>query len=155
MSTTSSHLPSSRLAHHQEGRAVATGPAATSSVLAHAPAVLGTLLLHAALAAGALVMFLPFLWMLTTALKPPAEVYLFPPRLLPSSPTLEHFARILQQGTFAGYFANSVVMALVQTMATVILGAMAGYAFARLEWPGRDGLFWLLVAKMMVPQIIT
>src|SRR6266545_6918281 len=103
MSTTSSHLPSSRLAHPDGEQAVATRPAATSSGFLRAPAVLRTVLLHAAMAVGALVMFLPFFWMLTTALKPPAEVYLFPPRWLPSNPTLEHFARILQQGAFAGY----------------------------------------------------
>jgi multiple sugar transport system permease protein len=113
------------------------------------------LLLHAALLAGAALMLLPFFWMVSTALKVPAEVYLFPPRWLPSAPTPDNFVRVLRDAPFGGYFLNSVIMAAAQTLGTLMLASMAGYSFARLQWPGREAVFWLIVAKMMVPSIIT
>jgi multiple sugar transport system permease protein len=118
-------------------------------------AALGRLLIHTALLLGAVWMLLPFLWMFSTAVKPTAEIFVFPPRWIPSAPTLDNFARVLAQASFGRYILNSAVMATVQAGATFLLASMAGYAFARLEWPGREPLFWLLVAKMMVPSIIT
>jgi multiple sugar transport system permease protein len=115
----------------------------------------GRLLLHAALLAAAVLMILPFFWMLSTAIKPPAEVYVFPPRWVPSTWTLDNFVHVLRNAPFARYFLNSAVMSVVQTAATVVFASMAGYAFARLQWPGRDAIFWLLMAKMMIPSTIT
>src|SRR5438477_86125 len=93
--------------------------------------------------------------MFTTALKPTPEIFVFPPRWIPNAPTLDNFNRVLAQTSFEQYVLNNKIITTIQTIATFLLTSMAGYAFARLKWPGREPLFWLLVAKMMVPSIIT
>lgn len=112
----------------------------------------------------------PFWWMIRTALTPAADIYTDNASLLPHNPTFINFARVLGLTTeaearaaggsgaqldFGRYLLNSVIycglIAVVQTM----LCAMAGYAFARLRFPGRDLIFGLLVAGLMVPPIFT
>jgi multiple sugar transport system permease protein len=99
----------------------------------------------------ALSMLLPFVWMLITALKDPAELAAYPPRFWPRQPSLDAFRRAWTAVPFARYFINSVVVALAITAGQVVTCSLAAYAFARLSFPGRDRLFWLYLATMMVP----
>jgi multiple sugar transport system permease protein len=99
-----------------------------------------------------LVVFLgPFLYMIGLALKPQSEVYSWPPQVLPAHPDWGNFARAWGQERFSRYFLNSTVVTIVSVVTNVLLGSMAGYAFARLRFPGRNLLFLAVVATLMIP----
>ena len=95
----------------------------------------------------------PLLLVLATAFKPPEEVFDF--RLWPLHPTLDNFRVILNETPFLRYFINSVGTTVPRVIGQVSIGVLAAYAFARLEFRGRDGLFRLYVATLMVPGTVT
>jgi len=98
----------------------------------------------------ALFALLPILWGFFSSLKPADRIVEFPPRLLPETPTLEHYRRIFADQ--AAYFiANSLAVSAASVLLTLALGAFAGYAIARFRFRGRDGLMMATVAIMSIP----
>jgi multiple sugar transport system permease protein len=112
---------------------------------------LATLLVHAALVAAAVVTLLPLLWMVSASLMPAGEASAVPPRWLPSAPTLAHYRALVTRLDLARAFRNSLVVATAVTVISVTLNALAGYAFARLAFAGRDRIFRLLLAALVIP----
>jgi len=108
-------------------------------------------LLYAVLAAGAALTLAPLLWMLSVSLMPAGEATALPPRLLPSAPTLEHYRALFTRLHLARAFANSALLAASITAVSLALNALAGYAFAKLRFPGRDRLFRALLAALVIP----
>lgn len=106
------------------------------------------------LVAGAL-MVIPFLWMLSTSLKPPGAALTVPPELIPAQPTFESYRRVLEIVPLGRMFFNSMVVTAVSVLGQVITSALAAYAFARMLWRGRDSLFLLYLATLMVPFQVT
>jgi ABC-type glycerol-3-phosphate transport system permease component len=104
-------------------------------------------LVNAVIAAVAL---LPILWGFFSSLKPSDRIVEFPPRLLPETPTLEHYRRIFADQA-ADYIANSLAVSAASVLLTLALGAFAGYAIARFKFRGRDGLMAATVAIMSIP----
>lgn len=107
---------------------------------------------------GVLVLFglttiLPFLYLLGAAFKGPGEIEHALP-LFPTAPTAENFRQALYLVPFGRFFLNSVFVALVVTAGTVLTSACAGYAFARLRFPGRDAIFLGYLSTMMVPWTV-
>jgi ABC-type glycerol-3-phosphate transport system permease component len=100
-------------------------------------------------------MLVPFAWMLVTSLKAPGEVFLYPPRWLPSRPQWQNYPDALTALPFARWYYNTVYIALTATLGQVLSAMLVGYAFARLRAPGRDVLFMLLVATMLLPEQVT
>jgi ABC-type glycerol-3-phosphate transport system permease component len=97
----------------------------------------------------------PFLWLCSIALRPVAETYVIPMPILPSTLTLENFAQMgARVPQMAVYYRNSFAITGASVAAVVLISALAGYAFARLRFPGRDLLFWLVVATMFLPSMI-
>jgi multiple sugar transport system permease protein len=109
------------------------------------------LLIHAVLAAGLVLTLAPLLWMLSASLMPAGEASVYPPRLLPSRVTLEHYTSLFARLNLARYFLNSLLIASAITLISLLLNSMAGYAFAKLRFPGRDGLFRILLSALVVP----
>jgi multiple sugar transport system permease protein len=99
-------------------------------------------------------MLVPFLWMTSTSLMDEFEVFRFPPRLLPSDPVWSNYPNALTAAPFGRFFINSVVMSLFIVSGHLITASTAGYAFARLRFPGRDKAFILFLANLMVPIIV-
>jgi multiple sugar transport system permease protein len=99
-------------------------------------------------------MLLPFLWMVATSLMAELEVYRFPPPLLPDTPRWENYPDALTARPFGRYFVNSFVFAAGLVLGQLITAATAGYAFAKLDFRGRDQLFLLVLATMMVPTVV-
>jgi multiple sugar transport system permease protein len=97
----------------------------------------------------------PFLWMLSTALKTRAEVFTFPPILIPPEPRWENFARVFEAFPFLKYARNSLFVTVSVTIFQTLTSAMAAYAFSRLRFPGRDRLFLLYLGTLMVPSVVT
>jgi multiple sugar transport system permease protein len=93
----------------------------------------------------ALINIAPVLWGVATSVRPAAEIFTFPPSFLPGDLTGEHYAQVLS-GTFTRNLANSLIYSTVATVAAVLLGAIAAYAFDRFRFPMRRSLFGVIVA---------
>lgn len=103
------------------------------------------------LVAGGLLMMIPFLWMISTSLKTRAEVFAVPPTLFPARPRFENYAEMWDALPFAGFFVNSVKLALLNTVGQLISCSMAAYAFAALRFRFRGPLFGLLLVTLIIP----
>jgi multiple sugar transport system permease protein len=112
---------------------------------------LGRGLLTLAVSAGALTMVLPFLWMVSTSLKSESEAFAWPPQLFPHTVHWHNYAEAWRMAPFARFFFNSSVVSLTVTGASLLLSTLAGYAFAKYRFRGRDALFLAVLATMMVP----
>jgi multiple sugar transport system permease protein len=110
-----------------------------------------TILKHILLLLGAVVMIMPFIWMLSTSLKPPAEVLSWPPKFIPRHVTLENYVTVFKTAPFVRFFFNSVAMASVSTFSILLTSALAGYVFGKFDFPGKGFLFILILATAMVP----
>ena len=111
----------------------------------------GRALVYGALVAGSVVMLLPLAWMPPAALKPLYEVMRIPPTWIPQEPTLENFRAVFAQFPFGRYFLNSLITATGITLSVVLTSAMAGYALAKFDFPGRNFLFLLILSSLMIP----
>lgn len=110
-----------------------------------------TLLLVGMALAGGLAMITPFLWAIATSLKPRGAMLALPPQLLPAEPTLSAYQQVISRFPFARVFGNSIIVAAATTLGQLVICSMAGYAFARFHFRGRNALFTLYLATLMVP----
>jgi multiple sugar transport system permease protein len=108
----------------------------------------------ALLGLGAVVMVLPFVYMLSTSLKPDRLSLEVPPRFLPTHPTTANYVHAWTSNDFGRYFLNSLLVACATTAVTLLLSSMMAYAFARFRFPGRNVLFASLLLGLMVPTIM-
>lgn len=99
-------------------------------------------------------MLVPFFWMVSTSLMDELEVYRFPPRVLPTDPQWGNYAGALTARPFGRYFLNSLVFATGVVLGQLLTAATAGYAFAKLAFRGRERIFLLVLATMMVPTVV-
>lgn len=105
--------------------------------------------------ASGLTMLFPFLWMFSTSFKGPDEALTVPPTLLPQHGTLDNFRHAVELVPLWRMFGNSLAVSGVATTAQVLTAAMAAYGFSRLTFRGRDGLFLIYLATMMIPFQVT
>jgi multiple sugar transport system permease protein len=108
-------------------------------------------LIHTVLMLGAIFMILPMLWMVATSFKPPTEIAIWPPELLPRAPTLANYTGIFEVAPFGRFFLNSVGLSAVATLSVAVTSLMAGAVFAKYRFPGRTFLFMLILATAIVP----
>lgn len=112
-------------------------------------------LLHVILILGALFMILPFAWMVLTSLKTVTESTAMNPfHWLPETPQWSNYSDVWSSYDFLRVYSNTLQMIFFRVLCAVLFSSMAGYAFARLEFPGRDLLFGLVLFQMMVPSQI-
>lgn len=111
---------------------------------------------YALLGAIAVAMLLPLVWLVSTALKSPTEnIFQFPPQLIPAQPTLQNFVTVWTTRPFGRYLFNSVVVSILTVVLNLLFCALAAYPLARLNFRGRDLIFTLIVATIMIPfQIV-
>lgn len=112
---------------------------------------LANLLALLALVALSAVFLLPFVWSLSASLKGLGQVYEFPPKLVVSDPQWGNYTRAMERLPFARFMLNTVVICVACVAGQLLTASMAGYAFARLKFKGRDVLFIILLASMMLP----
>jgi multiple sugar transport system permease protein len=108
-------------------------------------------LVHAALLLAAVATVYPLIWMVMASLMPAGEAQSLPPRFWPSRVTFAHYTALFERLNLARYFANSLLIALAVTLASLVVNSMAGYALAKLRFAGRDRLFRLLLAGLVIP----
>ncbi len=133
----------------------ATRPIALRARLSAHHLPIANVVLYALLVTVALVMLFPFAWMVATSLTPDAQLFLTPPRLIPSPLEPGNYARVAETFPLQRFVLNSLVVAAVCTTLQVATSAMGAYAFARLRFPGRDALFLVYLATLMVPLQVT
>ncbi len=103
----------------------------------------------------ALTMLVPFAWMFGTSLKTKEYILQTPPQLIPDPASMDSYAELFDLMPIGRMFFNSVFVAVVGTGGQILVSAMAAYAFARMQWRGRDTVFVLYLATMMVPSVVT
>ena len=110
---------------------------------------------YAVLTLVGVIMCLPLLWALSTSFKINEEIFTTPIQWLPSRVTLEHYRSAFTTIPYGRYFFNSMLLAVAGVMSNLFLGSMAGYAFARMRFSGRQTWFKMLMASMMIPGVVT
>jgi multiple sugar transport system permease protein len=103
---------------------------------------------------GGLLVAIPFIWMILSAFKPESEVLQLTPTLWPETFTTENFIYLFENMNFAVYLKNTIIIVLFSFVG-LFFNAMAGYAFAKYKFKGRDKLFFLVLATMMIPGQVT
>ena len=96
----------------------------------------------------------PFVWMISTSLKPVGEVMTRQVEWLPRHVTLDNYAKVLEKPVLR-WLLNSLLVSFVSTGVSLLTGAMAGYALARMNFPGRNIFFFLVLAALMIPTEMT
>ena len=97
----------------------------------------------------------PVFWVAISSFKPQSELFRVPMSFLPDEWTLENYQNALSQGNFLLYFSNTVFVAVVATLITVMINIMSGYALAKYRFPGRNIIFYVMIATLMIPlQVI-
>jgi multiple sugar transport system permease protein len=119
------------------------------------PVRIGPLVLHGILIGGSIVMLLPFVWMLSTSLKEPREIFTYPPLWIPSRFAWENYLEAVSAMPFGRFYFNSFVVAVSVTFLQILTSSLAAFAFARLRFRGREPLFLLYLATLMVPFQVT
>lgn len=107
------------------------------------------------LAIGAFVMIAPFAWIMQVAFSNSPRAYQLPPQFFPSEPTVQNFANVLRDVPYLNFIRNSFFMTTAITVGQLITCPMAAYPFARLNFPGKNLLFFVLLATLMIPVQVT
>lgn len=97
----------------------------------------------------------PLVWMISSSFMKTGEANTFPPRLFPEKITWEHYSTLFNRLNISRYFLNSLILATSITIISLIVNSMAGFAFAKYRFPGRNQLFKTLLAAMIIPGQVT
>lgn len=108
--------------------------------------------LHALLMTVGVLFLLPFIWSLSTSLKPMNDLFSPSPSLIPSTIRWENYRDVLDNVPFLRFYANTIIVTIARTAGGVAIASLAGFAFAQLRFPGRDLLFLILLMGLMVPD---
>ena len=112
----------------------------------------GHVAVYIILLSGVLITLLPFFWMLLTSLKSQSEAIRVPPVIFPAKPIFSNYTDVFRDVPFAKMYLNTIISSVVTVTAQLLLCSMAAYAFAKLEFPGREIIFVTLLAVLMVPS---
>ncbi len=107
------------------------------------------------LGGGSIVILMPLLWMISTSLKPLSHVFRFPPEFIPERVVWSNYPDALTQLPFDVYFGNTIFIVVLTVLGEVIVSSVVAYAFSRLRWKGRNALFIVVLATMMLPRQVT
>ena len=113
--------------------------------------LLGRQVLGAALILLALLWLAPIIWTVSTSLRTPAQSFSLPPQWLPTDMAWRNYAQVFESVPFAEILANSIKVSVAIVLGQLVTASLAGYAFARISFPGKNLLFFLLMASLMVP----
>jgi len=113
------------------------------------------ILSHIILAGGAILFILPFFWMVSTSLKPDRQIFTFPPTWIPHPIMWGNYLRAINYVPFFTYLWNSLYLVMMTTLGTVLSCTVIAYGFSRIRWTGRDTIFILVLATMMLPYQVT
>ena len=98
-----------------------------------------------------IIILAPVIWTISTSLRTPAESFSVPPQWIPLRPDFTNYFEVFKRVPFANYVSNSFIVTGTIVLGQLVTASLAGYAFARLNFPFRSALFWLVMATVMVP----
>jgi multiple sugar transport system permease protein len=104
---------------------------------------------------GAAVVMIPLLWMISTSLKPGAEVFAFPPKWIPDPPQWRNYVDAFKALPFARFFVNTIFITILAMLAELFTTSIVAYGFARWDFRGKDAIFIVLLGTMMLPAVVT
>lgn len=110
---------------------------------------------HIVLIVASLFFMLPFIWMVSTSLKPLSQVFTFPPEWIPKPFMWSNYLDAMSYIPFFTYFKNTLLITIFSTIGAVISCPIVAYSFAKLKWPGRNILFFITIGVMMIPGQVT
>ena len=111
----------------------------------------GHILVYIILIMGILITVLPFAWMILTSLKGQTEAVRVPPVIFPETPLFENYPKVFEKIPFGKMYLNTIISAVVTVTVQLFLCSMAAYAFGRIKFPGRNIIFGILLAVLMIP----
>lgn len=106
---------------------------------------------HIILIIGAFLVVMPFIWMILTSLKTLGESTQIPPKIFPSSPQWANYKEAARTLPYGKFYLNTIIYTVVTTIGQIVFCSMAGYAFARIDFPGRNIIFIVILSVLMVP----
>lgn len=112
------------------------------------------LLIHTILIIGVIFTIFPFIWMILTSLKTLTESTMIPPKIFPEKPMFENYSEAIEIMNFPTLYINTILYTIITSVGQVIMCTMAGYAFARINFPGRNIIFVIILSVLMVPSQI-
>ncbi|NLK09313.1 MAG: carbohydrate ABC transporter permease [Firmicutes bacterium] len=98
---------------------------------------------------------LPLFWLISTSLKPNTEIFVFPPKWIPSQVFWGHYKTAIQFIPFFRYLSNTILICASSVLGSVISASLVAYGFSRIAWPERDAIFVVVIATMMIPFAVT
>jgi multiple sugar transport system permease protein len=113
------------------------------------------IVIHILLIPAAVVFLMPFLWMLSTSLKPDSQLYAYPPIWIPHPLQWENFPKTVTFVPFFLYLRNTLIISISSMVGVAISSSLAAYSLARIHWPGRNILFLMTIATLMLPFQVT
>ncbi len=116
--------------------------------------ILRQVITYALLAIGAVVMLIPFAWMIVASLMQPNEIIARPLSFLPENPSLDAYRGLRDAIPIYRMYANSMIVTFLVTVGILLTSSTAGYGFAKFRFPGRDALFLIVLATMMIPFFV-
>lgn len=117
--------------------------------------IIWNVFLYTVMSIGALIFMLPFLWMVSTSLKPSTQVFIYPIQWIPKPIIWRNYIDALRSAPFGTYYLNTIIITALTVVGTVISSVLSAYGFARLNFKGKDFLFLLILSAMMLPNQVT
>jgi len=103
----------------------------------------------------AIIFMFPFFWTVSSSLKEPFELMTFPPTWLPETPQWQNYGRVIEKVPFIRWAWNTIFVVAISTLGSVLSASIVAYSFARFNYPGRDTIFMITLATMMLPAQVT
>jgi ABC-type glycerol-3-phosphate transport system permease component len=104
---------------------------------------------------GGIVMMVPFAWLISSSLKSPQDIFVIPPEWIPADPQWSNYKEVMSALPFPRYLVNTLIITFGALIGQVASAAVSAFSFARLRWPGRDLIFGVILATIMVPYTVT
>lgn len=117
--------------------------------------IINKLLIYSILIFFGVLLLMPFLWMASTSLKVPGTEFYYPPQWIPNPINFDNYIEAITRGGFGRSYLNSIIVAVMTVVPTVILTSMAAFAFVKLKFKGHNVLFFLVLMLIMIPQEVT
>lgn len=117
--------------------------------------LIGKIIAYTLLTLGSILIMIPVFWMVSSALKPNSQIFLFPPQWIPNPIQWENFVTAMTSLPFGTYFQNTMIIEVGSIIGTVLSCSVVAYGFARLSAPGRNFWFVVLLSTMMLPGVVT
>jgi len=110
--------------------------------------------INLALIIGAVIVLFPIFWMLSASLKKSGTELIFPPQFIPETFEFKNYTEVWSSLPFGAFITNSIIIALLSTIGQIFTGSLAGYAFARINFPGKNIWFWICISTMLLPEVV-